>query len=190
MTVAGQITDERLAELVTNLGKRKRPFGPHIGHYEPDEDCRDAASALTELQERRSAEATPVAWLTDEGLQSLRSRWHATAYAFSSGPAEHPVYASPALTELQHRREAEADDGMSCTCGGGSLVGHASGCPEAAASPSSPSSGVRVTEALKQARKFIADDFGDASDAHDILAALTAALAVRDEGIREGRDHG
>lgn len=43
-------------------------------------------------------------------------------------------------------------------------------------SPSGVKAG--VTEALKQARKFIADDFGDASDAHEILAVIDAALAL------------
>lgn len=36
-----------------------------------------------------------------------------------------------------------------------------------------------VTEALTQARNFIADDFGDASDAHEILAVIDAALSIQ-----------
>lgn len=117
----------------------------------------------------------------------------------------------PALTELQHRREAEAGarfvheftaEALADLYGGEIAdryklreygdairltVQHAveHDRRHSVAPPPAVAAG-GVTEALEQARKFIADDFGDASDAHDILAVIDAALAVGDEGIREG----
>lgn len=75
--------------------------------------------------------------------------------------------------------EEHSLDGLSCSCGGGWLMGHAAGCPEA--SPSSPVSRESVIEECARVAEAHRNRFGGSSLAGEQIAEAIRSLSPTDK---------
>ncbi len=140
---------------------------------------REARAALT------AAPAALSPAVTDEVPVDTRRSYHAAIDALLKMVAQDRL-SDVERQEFDRISEDHSWDGLSCACGGGWLIGHASGCPEAALSEAEPVAWM-ATFADMDGRTLLSEVYDSAGTPLRLEGGRTVGAILRDERATPAR---